>query len=126
MEGPPHGPLPSTRHSRARESSFVPHRISLDTRFRGYDVTQVTSSDVSAGIFEGVHWLVDVRHPQRGESWRARALERTRSVQARTNGIITLRVDRVVAYKAQAYCPRDRVAIGRSPFDKAQDERLNC
>jgi hypothetical protein len=42
---PSHGPSLDSSFPRTRESRFVPHTISLDTRFRGYDVTQVTSSD---------------------------------------------------------------------------------
>jgi hypothetical protein len=42
---PSHGPSLDSSFPRTRESRFVPHPISLDTRFRWYDVTQVTSSD---------------------------------------------------------------------------------
>ena len=41
----PHGPPLDSSFPRTRESSFVPHRISLDTRFRGYDVIQVGSAN---------------------------------------------------------------------------------
>jgi hypothetical protein len=42
---PPHGPNRHSSFPRTRESRFVPHRISLDTRFRGYDVTQIAFAD---------------------------------------------------------------------------------
>jgi hypothetical protein len=48
---------------------------------------------------------MDMRQP-RGESWRARASEPKGSVRARAGEIITPGVDRVVADKAQTYCPR--------------------
>jgi hypothetical protein len=44
-EGPLHTLLPSTRHSRAPDIQVCPHRVSLDTRFRGYDVIQVASAN---------------------------------------------------------------------------------
>jgi hypothetical protein len=37
-----HHPLVIPAHAGIR---FVPHRISLDTRFRGYDVTQIAFAD---------------------------------------------------------------------------------
>ena len=42
---PLHGPLVDSSFPRTRESRFVPQRISLDTRFRGYDVIQVASAN---------------------------------------------------------------------------------
>jgi hypothetical protein len=50
---PPHGPPLDSSFPRTRESRFVPHRISLDTRFRGYDVIQVASANHPARIFKG-------------------------------------------------------------------------
>jgi hypothetical protein len=41
----PHGLSLQSSFPRTRESRFVPHRISLDTRFRGYDVTQIAFAD---------------------------------------------------------------------------------
>jgi hypothetical protein len=46
------GPSLDSSFPRPRESRFVPHPISLDTRFRGYDVTQVTSSDRLGRYFQ--------------------------------------------------------------------------
>jgi hypothetical protein len=51
MEGPLH--TSSSLHSsfpRTRETRFVPHRISLDIRFRGYDITQIAFAD-GPGIY---------------------------------------------------------------------------
>jgi len=42
---PLHGPPVDSSFPRTRESRFVPQRISLDTRFRGYDVIQVASAN---------------------------------------------------------------------------------
>ena len=42
----------------------------------------------------------------KGESWKARAAEPKGSVQAQAVGITTLGAERVVADKAQTYCPR--------------------
>ena len=53
-----HVVLPATRHSRARGNPGLFRRISLDTRFRGYDGTQAVSSfsdHLRTGIFEGGH-----------------------------------------------------------------------
>ena len=52
MEGPLPTVLPSTRHSRARGNPGLFPAVSLDTRFRGYDVTQVTSSDRLGRYFQ--------------------------------------------------------------------------
>ena len=49
--------------------------------------------------------VLDIRQP-RGKSWRPRAHKREGSVQARAVGITAVGVDRVVADKAQTYCPR--------------------
>jgi hypothetical protein len=45
MEGPLHTVLPSTRHSRARGNPGLFPAVSLDTRFRGYDVTRIAFAD---------------------------------------------------------------------------------
>ena len=47
---PPHDPSLDLSFPRTRESRFVPHRISLDPRFRGYDVIQVVSAN-RTGIY---------------------------------------------------------------------------
>ena len=58
-----HMALSSTRHSRARGNPGLLRRISLDTRFRGYDGTQaVLRSYPCTGIFEGAHEGDDVRN----------------------------------------------------------------
>jgi hypothetical protein len=49
-----HMVLSSTRHSRARGNPGLLRRISLDTRFRGYDGTQAgLSLSLQTGIFKG-------------------------------------------------------------------------
>jgi hypothetical protein len=48
MEGPP---ILNWSFPRMRESRFVPHRISPDTRFRGYDVIQVASANHPSTYF---------------------------------------------------------------------------
>ena len=56
MGFPSHAPLPESSFSRTRESRFVPRRISLDTRFRGYDGTSVPiryPDHPRTDIFEG-------------------------------------------------------------------------
>jgi hypothetical protein len=45
------GPPLDSSFPRTRKSRFVPHRISLVTRFRGYDVTQVASADRTGTYF---------------------------------------------------------------------------
>jgi len=51
-----HMVLSSTRHSRARGNPGLLRRISLDTRFRGYDGTQAgLSFSPQTGIFKGGH-----------------------------------------------------------------------
>jgi hypothetical protein len=45
----PHGAHLDSSFLRTRESRFVPHRISLDTRFRGYDVIQVALPRIAGG-----------------------------------------------------------------------------
>jgi hypothetical protein len=44
---PSHGPFLDSSFPRTRESSFAAHPISLDTRFRGYEVIQATSPGCS-------------------------------------------------------------------------------
>ena len=48
---------------------------------------------------------MDIQEP-RGESWKARAPAPRGSVQAPTVGMTASGADRVVADKAQTYCPR--------------------
>jgi hypothetical protein len=48
---------------------------------------------------------MDIQEPT-DESWKARASEPEGSVQARTVGMTASGADRVVANKAQTYCPR--------------------
>ena len=63
----PHMTLSSTRHSRARGNPGLFRRISLDTRFRGYDGTQTAASfHPRTAIFEGgyeEHEVRSLKHP---------------------------------------------------------------
>jgi len=63
--------LSSTRHSRARGNPGLFRRISLETRFRGYDGTQAVSSfsdHLHTGIFEGGHDPSPVGFGPQGEA----------------------------------------------------------
>jgi hypothetical protein len=63
-EPPPHDPPLDSSFPRTRESRFIPHRIGLDTRFRGYDVIRIASANRPGTYFPRVHWPVDIRQAQ--------------------------------------------------------------
>ena len=63
LEGPLPTVLPSTRHSRARGNPGLFRRISLDTRFRGYDGTLTASSYLRSSRHVYFHAVYYERSP---------------------------------------------------------------
>src|SRR3990172_2795056 len=112
----------STRHSRARGNPGLLRRISLDTRFRGYDGTQAGSS------FSSPNGYFQRRHEGHEGFRRVRFAHRSVSEylpQRRKGRALSFRTKREIFPRSLAFARDDRpwdcrLASWRS-FDQAQD-----